>query len=99
MKIYCLCLALLSFDICSAEHCEEYVSAYESDKISNIFDSFINGINEMPSPVGDEFRSQFLILDVGSKIIILENVLKECFVSQLDEDLGTVIKKVMNLPT
>lgn len=99
MKIYCLLVALLSFNIHSAEHCEEYVSAYKSDKISNVFDSFMNGLNEIPSPVGDEFRSQFLILDVGSKIIILENVLKECFASRLDEDLGTVIKKVMDQPT
>ncbi len=46
MKIYCLLVAILSFDIHSAERCEEYISAYNSEKVSNIIDSFINGINE-----------------------------------------------------
>lgn len=95
MKIYCLFIVLLSFDVHSSERCEEYISAYNSENVSNIIDSFINGVNEMPSPVSDEFESQFLILNSGSKIIILENVLKECSESKLDAHLGAVIKKVM----
>ena len=47
----------------------------------------------MPSPVSYEFESQFLILNSGSKIIILENVLKECSESKLDAHLGAVVKK------
>jgi len=95
MKIYCLLVALLSFDIHSAERCEEYVSAYNSKNVSRIIDSFINGIKEMPSPVLDEFESLYITLDSDSKIMILENVLKECLESQLDEHLGIVIKKVI----
>jgi len=95
MKIYCLLVALLSFDIHSAERCEEYVSAYNSKNASRIIDSFINGIKEMPSPVLDEFESLYITLDSDSKIMILENVLKECLESQLDEHLGIVIKKVI----
>lgn len=95
MKIYFLFIALLSFDINSTEHCKEYTYAYQSEDIRNIYDSFIAGINEIPSPVSDEFEPQFLMLDSSSKIMILERVLKECFVDKPDRHLGTVIKKIM----
>ncbi|QUM77797.1 hypothetical protein HWV00_17075 [Moritella sp. 24] len=94
VKIF-LFIVLLSFEVQSEEHCNEYVIAYNSDDIKNVFDSFMNGIHDMPALIRSEYESRFLTLDVESKIKILEDVLKNCSVIQSDNYLKTVIEKEM----
>jgi len=90
-----LFLALLAFQAKSAQHCSEYVVAYNSGDIKNIWGTFMNAMYGMPTVIKDEYELKFLNLDAKSKITILESVLEECSVTQSNENLETVIKKVM----